>query len=174
MMNDGITSSRSMNRLMSVSTKPPLYPASAPSMTPMNVDRKATTRAICNENWVPRIVCDTMSAPSRSVPNGWSAVGFWYRGKPRSVNEYCQKALPRKANSTSRMKITTPTTAARCRRKRRAMTCHCLRADDESNWLLSAVVGAAGGTAGVVRSVKADPRVHERVKDVRDQVEHDD
>src|SRR5215204_6094950 len=70
-----------------------------------------------------------------------------------------------------------PATAALCRMNRRLMTCHCLRAFVASKPPASAT-GAPGppeaGGAALIMSVKANPRVQDRVQNVGDEVEQDD
>src|SRR3954452_6143419 len=111
------------------------------------------------------------SSPIEPVPNGWKPLGDWYRPRFSSAASYFQRRLPNSENSTSRTKMASPIRAARCRKKRRETTCHCLRGAAMSRPELSSPL--VPGEAMVVCSAKANPRVEVCVQDVRYEVERD-
>ena len=74
---DGMASIMSMTRMMMVSTTPPLYPAMAPSVTPMESEIATESRPTVSEIWLPTRMRHRMSRPCWSVPNQCSGLGPW-------------------------------------------------------------------------------------------------
>src|SRR5882762_8392462 len=136
----------------------------------MRVLMPAATMAIRMEKPVPRMTLANRSSPICPVPNGWLALGTWYRPRLRSAAWYFHTTPPMKMNRSSNTKMMRPPIAALCRKKRLKITCHCLRGLAMSRPAEAAEVGVAV----VVWSAKTDPRVEVRVQDVRDQVGDND
>ena len=71
----GTTSSRSTIHINVRSRQPPKYPATAPTVAAMIVDRNATQTPISSDFCIPRNVCANRSWPSALVPNQCAVVG---------------------------------------------------------------------------------------------------
>src|SRR5436190_4154737 len=105
-----------------------------------------------------------MSWPRSSVPNGWLAVGVCSRDvKSMSLIATFQTSGPIVTRSTMTTSTVRPTTASRCRRKRR----HASAAGETLRRRGAATVSATGLAI-------ADAGVEPAIEEVGDEVEEDD
>ena len=67
----------SVRRMMTLSTQPPMLPATAPRGTPISRLRPTAPRAERSDTRAPKTTRLKMSRPSSSVPIQCSALGGW-------------------------------------------------------------------------------------------------
>src|SRR5690606_31603655 len=144
-----------------------------PTGTPMAMPSSTEAMPTCRETRAPQMTRDKVSRPKRSVPSRYDSVpgGFrrltalWRTGSWGAIHG---AAMATKSSNKMRM---APATAARLRRN----TCRRRRARDGPR-AASAAPGAAGASwlACTRGSLITNPRIHQSVQQIGNQVDDDD
>ena len=103
-----------MNRMRTVSMRPPKNPDASPTDPPMNIATSAARNPTSSETRAPAISSGIMFAPPPSRPSGHSALGWPNTGPTFVFGSWLSSAGPTRATSTKKPRMSRPTIACGC------------------------------------------------------------